>query len=207
MRIPDHGRARGDHPLQRVPHGPHGPAAVVGDQDGARSVQRRGGPPGAEVPGAVPGPVHGPFAVHAFPAARVRPAVAGVDAEQGLAGGPDPGLGDGPAPQRERHHLHHLGEGLPQPPPGLVVAERGDQDDLGPGPGREQRGEPRPAGAAAAGAGGHDGHGRVGAEPLGLALDVHVEQGVADDDERTGPHEQASSSASQSMWITARCTS
>ena len=89
--------------------------------------------------------------------------------------------------------------------PRRVASERGDEGDFHAHAGRERRGQ-----GGAARAGGrldrvHDRDGRVGREPFGAAVQVTVEQCVADH-EQPG-HPISVSKAAQTRWMATRWSS
>src|SRR5690606_1368852 len=74
--------------------------------------------------------------------------------------------------------------------------------------GQQHRRESRPAGAHPFPLDVHHGHGRLRAQARGTALDVHVEQGIAEHHE--GPHAgtpRMRSSCAHNACTTTRCTS
>src|SRR3954468_9438089 len=178
-------------------------ASVVGDQDGARLPEDLGHARGQRPVGHTP--------------------VALVDADERLPGRPYPDLAGARTGHRHADDLGVRRQQLFQAASGPVVADRGDQDDVVPGhPGRESGRQARAAGPLVLAYAVDDRNRRVGAQALGGALEIDVEQRVADDHQRSTSHEAslappspspsirrgtAASTAAQSMWMAARWTS
>ena len=136
-----------------------------------------------------PGPGQGAPAGRAERADPARPG-GPVEPQQRVPVGPHPDLLRCPPGQLQVDHLDpgQLQQ-LPQGHPRLVAGQGRDQDHRPAVEPRGQgRGQRRPSRPAPLGRVVDHRHGRVGSQPPGPSLQVPVEQGVADDDQRRPGH-------------------
>ncbi len=174
VRIPHHRHPAGRGPGERGAHHRVGrdPAAVVGHEHraGARERPVQGvGDGRAEAVGRAAGPA--------------------VRAQQRPPAGPPAALDDGAAGRRPGDERQRAVEQSAQALSRLVGLQRGDQPHRHAAPGHQRGGQPGAAGPRHLRGDGEHRRGGVGAEPVDGALDVDVEQRVADhDDGPRRPH-------------------